>query len=361
MRYGAISLADSGSITFQANGAISSLGTSGTLTLTSGSGGTVSAGGVLKLQSGSGGSTSGKGGDLQLFAGPAAGSTGGAGGDVSLLAGAAAGSTGGVGGSISLTAGAALIGNQAGGGVTLTGGAPSGTGTSGAVTLIGANNTSSVGGNVVLRGGRGSAALNDGVVQIDRTSVDNRASRLRFVGDNAGTVDLKAGSSVTSYALTLPTAQGASNSCLSNDGAGVTSWSTTGFNKFLQSQFTQITVDTTTGSVTFVPFLSQSITISSTTNFLIVHFSAGASNLTNNNNVIFRLTIDGAAIRGAAITSSPATAPQSSSIVYRTTGLSVGAHTVAIQWRVNSSTGRVRPVTAPDTEHASLLVEEVSA
>lgn len=226
MRYGAISLADSGSITFEANGAISSLGTSATLTLTSGSGGTVSAGGTLTLQSGSGGSTSGKGGNLQLFAGSAAGSTGGAGGDVSLTAGAAAGSTGGVGGTISLTAGAALIGNQAGGGITLTGGAPSGTGTSGAVTLIGANNTSSVGGNVVLRGGRGSAALNDGVVQIDRTSVDNRASRLRWIGDNAGTVDLKAGSSVTSYALTWPTAQGAANSILLNNGSGALSFTT---------------------------------------------------------------------------------------------------------------------------------------
>jgi hypothetical protein len=226
MRYGAISLADSGSITFETNGALTSLGTSSTLTLTSGSGGTVSAGGILKLQSGSGGSTSGKGGDLQLFAGPAAGSTGGAGGDVFLLAGAAAGSAGGVGGSISMTAGAALIGNQAGGGVTLTGGAPSGTGTSGAVTLIGANNTGNVGGNVVFRGGRGNAALNDGVVQVDRTSIDNRASRLRFVGDNAGTVDLKAGSSVTSYAMTWPTAQGAASSVLLNNGSGTLSWST---------------------------------------------------------------------------------------------------------------------------------------
>lgn len=44
MRYGAISLADSGAITFQTNGSITAQGTSGTLTLTSGSGGTASAG-----------------------------------------------------------------------------------------------------------------------------------------------------------------------------------------------------------------------------------------------------------------------------------------------------------------------------
>ncbi len=41
---------------------------------------------------------------------------------------------------------------------------------------------------------------------------------------NANTVDIKAGTTTTSYGLTLPLAQGAANTVLTNNGAGVLSW-----------------------------------------------------------------------------------------------------------------------------------------
>jgi hypothetical protein len=359
MRYGAISLADSGAITFQTNGSITAQGTSGLLTLTSGSGGTASAGGTLTLQSGAGGSTSGAGGALQLFAGAAAGTTGGAGGAVSLTAGDAAGSTGGAGGAVSLTAGAGAGTNQAGGAVALTGGLGTGTGAPGGVTLTAANSATGVGANVVLTAGAGSVLANDGVVQISRVPTSNRATRLRFVGDNAGTLDLKAPAAVTSYAMTWPGAVAAvANTPLQSSVAGVLSWSTSGTTR--QTLFTETAADTTTTSATFVTLLTQAITIVAGNN-VMVWFSAGCSNSNNNAQVNFRLTIDAVAVRGVgSVAASGATNASSVSLVYLSSGLAAGVHTFAIQWLVSANTGRIRPVTVPSREHASLIIQEVS-
>lgn len=290
------------------------------------------------------------------------------GGSITLAGGAA---TSGSGGAITLLAGAAGGTNQAGAGVNITAGAPTGTGTPGAVTILGANaagvatgglvtlaggaSTTSIGGNVVLRGGRGSAVISDGVVQLDRTATDNRATRLRFVADDNTTVDVKAPAAATSYALVLPTAQGAASAFLQNNGGGVLSWVS---QKLLQTLFTEIAVDTTTTSLTFVALLSQAVTTVAGS-VVIVNFTCAGSNSANNRSEFFQLLIDGVATRGTGFgVSVAAGAPGSAALTYRATGLAAGAHTFAIQWRVSASTGQIRPVTVIN-EHASLLIQEV--
>jgi len=132
--------------------------------------------------------------------------------------------------------------------------------------------------------------------------------------------------------------------------------------KLRQTLTTEITVDTTTASAVFVAFLSQVITIAAGSKVMI-WFSFGGSNSTNNNGLAFRIQIDGVTKRGtAASTISPAGATESGGIVQEISGLAVGVRTVTVQWRATSGgTAQVRPVTVPDFEHATLVIAEVTA
>jgi hypothetical protein len=105
--------------------------------------------------------------------------------------------------------------------------------------------------------------------------------------------------------------------------------------------------------------LTTSVTIVAG-NILLINFSAGASNGTNNREVHFRLIVDGVTRRGVGMTVSPANSPASVSMVARITGLAAGPRTVTIEWQVDAGTGQVRPVLAPDTEHATLLIQRVT-
>lgn len=221
MRVGALTVADSGVVSFETTGLLTVSGASGAMTVRSGVGAAASAGGILTIQSGAGGVVSGAGGLLQLVAGNASGI--GAGGAATVTAGNAAGT--GAGGAVTVTAGNAAGVNQAGGAASLTGGNPTGTGAPGPVTLTAASNTANVGGNVTLVAGAGSAVANDGVVQIARVPTSNRAARLQFLADNGtSSVSLKAPAAATTYIVTLPTAQGAAGTVLQNNGTGTLSW-----------------------------------------------------------------------------------------------------------------------------------------
>lgn len=126
----------------------------------------------------------------------------------------------------------------------------------------------------------------------------------------------------------------------------------------LQTTFTEVTVDTTTGSGVFVDLISQVITITAGS-IILISFTASASNTSQNTTIDFQLMIDGVATRGTGMRTSSTTAPQGNAITYRKTGLAVGAHTIKIQWRTGGGTARVRPV-ATAIEHASLLCQEVT-
>jgi hypothetical protein len=127
----------------------------------------------------------------------------------------------------------------------------------------------------------------------------------------------------------------------------------------LQSVFTEQTTDTTTASATFVTLLTQTITISAGS-ILLIEVTASFSNTAANNNMDIQLVIDGTAVRGCGTRSLVVNQATSTAIVYRKTGLAVGAHTRLVQWRTpGGGTARCRPVTTVN-EHASIMVQEVT-
>jgi hypothetical protein len=131
---------------------------------------------------------------------------------------------------------------------------------------------------------------------------------------------------------------------------------------FLQTVFAEITVDTTTLSSTFVSLLSQVITTQTGTN-LLIYLTSGVSNNTNDRDVFFRVQVDGVTKRGVGVECHANGEAVSAAMVLKVTGLLAGAHTVLVQWRASTggaNTAQIRPVTAPDAEHFSLLLEEVT-
>lgn len=126
----------------------------------------------------------------------------------------------------------------------------------------------------------------------------------------------------------------------------------------LQTTFTELTLDTPTGSGTFVDLLTQAITIQAGS-VLLIHFTASASNTSNATTIDFQITIDAAAVRGTGMRTVAANIPSGNAIVYRKTGLSAGAHTVKVQWRTGGGQARIRPATTVN-EHASLVIQEVT-
>jgi len=93
---------------------------------------------------------------------------------------------------------------------------------------------------------------------------------------------------------------------------------------------------------------------------LIIQALGSISNATNNADVHLRLTIDGTVYRGGSTVSNGGGSATALAVSLKVAGLGAGAHTIALQWRVGSGTGQVRPSVSED-ENASLLVQEVSS
>lgn len=127
--------------------------------------------------------------------------------------------------------------------------------------------------------------------------------------------------------------------------------------QILQSIFSEVTVDTTTASAAFVTLLSQNINTSD--GYIYVNATFSSSNATNNQTNYFRITIDDVPIRGCGTRFASATTPGAGAILIKRP-IAAGAHNIQLQWRVAGGTGRIYPVTAPDAEHTSLLIQEMS-
>jgi hypothetical protein len=125
--------------------------------------------------------------------------------------------------------------------------------------------------------------------------------------------------------------------------------------------FTNITVNTTTTSATFVDLLSTSITISDQSKILI-SFTGSMSNASNNQTHFFRVLVNGATITGGGTgtrIASGAGNPQVIAIHVQTAALTAGTYTIALQWRTTGGTVQCRPIAAPDAEHAAMVVQEI--
>ena len=119
-----------------------------------------------------------------------------------------------------------------------------------------------------------------------------------------------------------------------------------------QTVFAELSADTSVTSTTFVDVITANVTTLAGTK-LIVNSTFALSNSGANVGHHFRIVVDGTAKRGAGVryVNTPAV---TGAIALVVTGLAAGAHTVKLQARVDSGTLRIRPVTAPDDEHACM-------
>lgn len=134
----------------------------------------------------------------------------------------------------------------------------------------------------------------------------------------------------------------------------------TGSGAVVQTTFAELTVDTSPAPVAFNTLLSQALTLNAGTK-LVIRFDASMSATSNNRDVFFRVLIDGVVKRGVGARLANTGSAESVALSYVQSGLLAGAHTVVIQWRAPAGTVQIRPVAAPDAEHASLICQEVGA
>ena len=141
--------------------------------------------------------------------------------------------------------------------------------------------------------------------------------------------------------------------------ATAAAWQTpTGSGTTRQSIYQQLAVDTTTTSGAFVDLLTQAITTTAG-GFLNAFFSVSASNVSGDQ-LSFRLLVDGVAVQGTACKIPTSGTTANAMLLYKAS-IAAGAHTIKVQWLTSGgNTARIRPVAAPSTEHASLLLTETS-
>lgn len=100
-------------------------------------------------------------------------------------------------------------------------------------------------------------------------------------------------------------------------------------------------------------------TITTGGNSIIIHAAGAASNTNNSRAINYRITINGVAVRGVGTFTSNSGNAEAFAIVLKK-AVTAASHTIVLQWLTSANTAQIRPVAAPDTESASLLVEEVT-
>lgn len=126
----------------------------------------------------------------------------------------------------------------------------------------------------------------------------------------------------------------------------------------LQTVAAPLAADTTTMSAAYVDLISQAITTQAGTK-LKISVTTSSSNGTAASIHAFRILVDSGAGPGCAADIDAAGGTVSCALLHVATGLASGAHTIKLQWRTSAGTARIRPAAAIDTEHASLVLEEV--
>lgn len=144
---------------------------------------------------------------------------------------------------------------------------------------------------------------------------------------------------------------------MSQYGGGINQGTTPGV---IKTSRQEQTIDVTNSSTSFVTLLTDSFTTGPGSNRLKIWISYAVSNTAVGTNLaIFRITVDGTPQRGGASDTIGATAQQSGSIIVDVP-VGPGPHTIVLQWRVSSGTAQIRAVTAPDLEHANMIIMETT-
>jgi hypothetical protein len=136
----------------------------------------------------------------------------------------------------------------------------------------------------------------------------------------------------------------------------------TGSALFIDSDFAEVTANTTTTSGVFVDLITLVYTkISATSNLHILGHTSSSNSSILGQQVFNRITVDAVAIRGCeqVVGLLGANQAQSGAVNVRVSGLAAGARTIKMQWRTSGGTAQIRPVAAPDQESASITVLEV--
>lgn len=131
--------------------------------------------------------------------------------------------------------------------------------------------------------------------------------------------------------------------------------------QFFSSAFVEVTADKSISPSSWGTLLSTSLTMNYTGHGILVNFSGCLANTMSNKAVFIRLVIDSSVKRSECFVSNGANYAQPVTYVWKESSLSVGLHTITMEWRVDAGSGQCRPVTYPDQECAMLLVEEVGA
>ncbi len=132
-------------------------------------------------------------------------------------------------------------------------------------------------------------------------------------------------------------------------------WQTPSFTA--NTDFAEVTVDTTTTLTTFVDLLTTTLTTGASD--ILINASVASSNAMNNEVHDFRILIDAVVQRGFASSRGTASVNgQGTGIVLRRS-VTAATHTIKLQWKVSGGTAQVEVVTTPDSEHASLYVQEL--
>ena len=129
---------------------------------------------------------------------------------------------------------------------------------------------------------------------------------------------------------------------------------------FVQSGRSKVLVNTTYAGAGFATLLSVALNCEAGS-YLLIRAHAHVSMDAANRYGYFRLLLDGAPISAGAGFRWINVSAVAVVLTGREQVLTTAAHTVALQWRVNTAgwTVRCRPVLVPDEESAALVVEEV--
>ncbi len=198
-------------------------------------------------------------------------------------------------------------------------------------------------------------------VQIRIGSVGVTAGDKIDLQDNTGVWRKAPMDAVRVYYVALESAS-AGALCWATPIAGCVIPPTNVINKTLQIVTARVTSDQTTTSSTLVDLTGPSITITIASGSKVkidTSFSlSNTSALGSTANIV--LDVDGSTDTGAGQTTPGLTgALQTGSINRLITGLSAGSHTFKLRWNTTAGTARCRPVTAPSSEHASIVVTEI--
>jgi hypothetical protein len=129
--------------------------------------------------------------------------------------------------------------------------------------------------------------------------------------------------------------------------------------KVIQSVFTDLSIDKTTTSTIFVDLLSTTITTTTVNGMILINASFSIAHAYNND-IYIRLLVDNVAKKGSiALPGNNGTTTLSAGIVHRQT-VSVGSHTIKLQWKSAGGNIYCRPISRPEGEHCAVSILELT-